>query len=254
MVRAGGEGLRNLLLVVARAPLSGFTKTRLGESIGMEAAAQLHLAFLEDIANRFFASELPVDGIARGWAYTPESFDFSRLVSSLSPAANLNSAAYIHQVGENLGERLTNLFAWSNEQGFERTVIMASDSPQLSPPVICDAFTALAGDDLVIGRVLDGGYYLVGSRGFTDILSHVPMSTPDAAQALIAAAGGRGLTVAELPEDFDIDDVVDLELLIERLKPDGCRAPATFKMLQRLGFIAQDPAESAPWVVQQSQP
>jgi rSAM/selenodomain-associated transferase 1 len=226
-----------LLLVVARAPEPGFTKTRLGKSIGMEAAARLHRAFLEDIANAFFATEWPVQHVSRGWAYTPEDYDFSTLIAQLSPAANQPLTVFVPQVGTHFGEKLTNLFGWATEHGFERTIIMASDSPQLLPKVVCDGFDALASHDMVIGRVVDGGYYLVGSRGFTDLLSHVPMSTSHAANALVQTATARHMTVAELPEEFDIDIAGDVALLVERLTSTPGLAPASCRMLKQLGFI-----------------
>ena len=57
-----------------------------------------------------------------------------------------------------------------------------------------------------MGRTLDGGYYLIGMRGFHDVLPGVPMSTVTAAEALAARAEGLGLRLAELPVTFDIDE------------------------------------------------
>ncbi|CAN5522941.1 TIGR04282 family arsenosugar biosynthesis glycosyltransferase [soil metagenome] len=240
----GRDQSRDLLLVVARAPIAGFSKTRLGTAIGMDAAALLHRAFLEDISEAFFASDLVLNGIARGWAYTPPSFDFQQFVSTFTLTEVTSPATFVCQVGENFGDRLTNLLAWSTAHAFQRTVIMASDSPQLEPSIVGDAFVALVDHDLVIGRVLDGGYYLVGSRGYTEILSHVPMSTPDAAQALVDEAVKQGLSVAELPRDFDVDVAADLDLLVRCLMPAGKRAPATFRMLQSLGLIDKSPGRT----------
>lgn len=203
--KAGGES--ELFLVVARAPAPGFTKTRLGDAIGMECAARLYLAFLQDIASSFFAQDSMPPGIARGWAFTPESFDFEAMLATL-PVPMDGTPFFIPQQGETLGERLTNLFRWAVEHGFERTVIMASDSPQLDPSVAVDALSALRGCDLVIGRTLDGGYYLVGSRGCSDVLTRVPMSTTNAAQALVEIASSDGLSVAELRADLDRKSVV----------------------------------------------
>ena len=114
---------------------------------------------------------------------------------------------------------------------------MATDSPQLDASVATDALAALRDCDLVIGRTLDGGYYLVGARGFTDILTRVPMSSTDAAQALADLATGEDLSVAELRGNFDVDTAADLELLIECLRRDTRRAPATYQALRHLGFL-----------------
>jgi glycosyltransferase A (GT-A) superfamily protein (DUF2064 family) len=87
-----------------------------------------------------------------------------------------------------------------------------------------------------MGRTLDGGYYLIGMRGFHDILSGVPMSTVTAAAALAARAEGLGLRLAELPVTFDIDEERDLEHLRRALAPAGACAPATWAALCRLGL------------------
>jgi glycosyltransferase A (GT-A) superfamily protein (DUF2064 family) len=124
------------------------------------------------------------------------------------------------------------------------TVLAASDSPHLSLAVVRVAFAVLEGGDVALGRTLDGGYYLIGMRGFHDVLSGVPMSTVTAADALVARASGLGLRIAELPQTFDVDTEDDLEHLRTALAPDGKAAPATWAALQRLG-LAEVPAASA---------
>jgi len=228
------SGRRALLLVITRAPIPGFAKTRLGETIGMEQAALLHRAFLTDIAHKFFAPGTLSDTIERGWAITPATYDFAALTRSLAPSVPVEKMVFVNQVGEGLGARLTNCFAWAAEHGHQDTVIMASDSPQLDPAIILQAFSELDLHDLVIGRVHDGGYYLVGQRGFSDVLSQVPMSTSNAAEALVETATARGLSVAELPHDLDVDVEQDLCLLYNRLLPDGREARATFEAIQDL--------------------
>jgi glycosyltransferase A (GT-A) superfamily protein (DUF2064 family) len=227
----------DLFLVVARAPLPGFTKTRLGKAIGMERAAELYLAFLQDVAVTFFAPDALPAGIARGWAFTPDSFDFRALVATFPGQPHHAAPLFIPQEGDSLGDRLTRLLRWAVDRGFERTVIMATDSPQLDASVAVDSLAALHDRDLVIGRTLDGGYYLVGASGFTDILTRVPMSTADAAQTLVDLAAEDGLSVGELRGDFDVDTAADLELLIECLRLDAWRAPATHAALRHLGYL-----------------
>ena len=91
---------------------------------------------------------------------------------------------------------------------------------------------------MAIGRVHDGGYYLVGVRGFHDVLRGVPMSTTGAADALCARARALDLRVAELPPTFDVDEAADLALLRRALAPDGASAPATWAALHRLGLVS----------------
>ena len=81
---------------------------------------------------------------------------------------------FVAQHGDGWDERQANILAWGHEQGYERTVLIGSDSPQLPFTVVSDAFAALLDHDVAMGRTLDGGYYLIGMRGFHDVLSRSP--------------------------------------------------------------------------------
>jgi uncharacterized protein len=224
----------NLLLIAAREPASGFTKTRLGETIGMERAATLYRAFLGDLAVRFAPSS---DAYQLAWAYTPSECDFRALIGNMNTRAALPPVHFVDQIGETWGERQTNLLRWGHDQGYARTVLIASDSPQLPRSIAVRAFEHLRTHDVTFGRVHDGGYYLIGVRGFHDVLSGVPMSTSSAADALVARVSELGLTHAELPCTFDIDVEDDLDLLIAALAPHGAAAPRTWHALHALGLI-----------------
>jgi uncharacterized protein len=143
----------------------------------------------------------------------------------------------VPQVGEDWGIRQTNLLRWGSEHGYARTVLTASDSPQMSRCAIDLAFKLLVDADVVIGRVHDGGYYLIGVQGFHDVLTGVPMSTRSAADALVDRAEAMGLRVAEVPGTFDVDVEADLDLLINLLNEQPGAARATLQALRALNLI-----------------
>ncbi len=224
------ERERNLFLIAARAPVPGQTKTRLGTDIGMERAARLYRAFLVDLASRFTPATGDDLGWDLGWAYTPAEADFPAILTDLGcpPPAGVR---FVGQQGDGWGERQRNLLRWGHDRGYGRTVLVASDSPHLPRSTPALAFAALAENEVVLGRVLDGGYYLIGLRGFHDVLAGVPMSTGDAADALVARSAALGLRVAELPTTFDVDEAADLARLRRFLAPDVDAAPATWAAL-----------------------
>ena len=141
------------------------------------------------------------------------------------------------QQGNGLAARLTNLFQWAVARGYRRTVIMATDSPHLECAVVAESFAALDGHEVVLGRTVDGGYYLIGLRGVHDVLAGAPLSTGQEADDLVARSAALGLRVAELAPSFDVDELADLRRLREALAPDGSLAPATWCALQRLGLL-----------------
>jgi glycosyltransferase A (GT-A) superfamily protein (DUF2064 family) len=237
------EAGRGLLLIAAREPAPGMAKTRLGATIGMARAAALYAAFLVDLAARFTPCQDEDWGFDVGWAFTPADVDFASVLQRIGCDPLPPTVRFVAQQGDGWDVRQTNILAWGYEQGYERTVLIGSDSPQLPFAVVHDAFAALVDHDVAMGRTLDGGYYLIGMRGFHDVLSGVPMSTISAADALAARTRDLGLRLAELLVTFDIDEEHDLEHLRLALGPDGGRAPATWAALRRLG-LANLPSEN----------
>lgn len=235
MIRSGQQ--ENVLMIAARAPIPGQTKTRLGKALGMERAAALYRAFLRDLADRFerSVSDDP-GGFDLAWTYSPPEHDFRPELEALTGRASPPGARFVAQDGPDWSIRQTNLLRWSHDQGYKRCVLMASDSPHLPVSTAHDAFSTLATSDVVIGRVRDGGYYLIGMRGFHDILTNVAMSTASAADGVIAEAERLGLSVGELPETFDIDEAADLDALLGVLAADPDLCPATRGALSRLGL------------------
>lgn len=221
----------NLLLIAARAPVPGQTKTRLGATIGMSNAADLYRAFLRDLVERFMTGSPSYD---IGWAYTPESHPFHTTIAHLNPTIDPGCVHFVQQEGDDWATRQAHLLRWGAEQGYESTVLTASDSPQMTRAMVDDAFDALETSDVVVGLVNDGGYYLVGVRGSHDVVSGVPMSTSSASDALIRQAQARGLRVATIASTFDIDVEQDLDLLAELCASDPFAAPETCRTLRDL--------------------
>ena len=230
----------DLLIIGAKMPLPGLAKTRLGASLTHGVAARLYEAFLADVARRFAlaADDLGYD---LAWGFTPADADFAGLIAGLVPDAPVPDH-FVPQDGPDWGVRQVNLLRWGSEHGYARTVLIASDSPQLQPEVAAAAFTALHGHDVAMGRVHDGGYYLIGCRGFHDIITGAPMSTAEAADALATRAAELSLALAELPPSFDIDVTDDLATLVAALRTDGAAAPATWRALNELGLVPEPEA------------
>lgn len=227
---------KNILMIAARAPIPGQTKTRLGNALGMERAAELYRAFLRDLADRFEGamSEHP-GAFDLAWAHSPPEHDFRPELERLTERESPPAVRFVAQDGPDWGSRQANLLRWGRDQGYARSVLMASDSPHLPLSTALDAFALLDAHDIVIGRVRDGGYYLIGMRGFHDVLANVAMSTASAADGVVLAAHRIGLSVGELVETFDIDEEADLAALTDLLdvQPDLC--PATRAALTLLG-------------------
>lgn len=214
------------LLVVAKQPAAGQTKTRLCPPLDGLMAAALYEGFLCDTLGLM----RQVEGVRRVIGYLPEDAD--GYFRALAPDMGLTP-----QRGVDLGERLANLLGDAFEGGASQAVVMDSDSPNLPVAYLRAAFAALASPaDVVLGPCEDGGYYLIGlKRPAPRLLRDVAMSTPTVVQDTLAIAAELGLHTALLPTWYDVDTVAELARLKRELHtaPAEC-CPATRQILAQL--------------------
>lgn len=214
------------LVIVARYPQAGTTKTRLARSLGDEETVRLYRAFLTDLASRFAGQA----GYDLHWAYTPAGVDYKAFLAELAPSL-VRHMRFFPQEGDGLGKRLHNAFRQTYAQGYERTVLIGSDSPQLSADTIIEASRALDRVGVVLGPAEDGGYYMIAMRRPHDVFHDIPMSTDAVLRMTVELALRQGLEVSLQETLFDIDELSDLARLAQLLRADASLAPATAALL-----------------------
>jgi len=200
---------KNALIVVAKRPAPGNTKTRLSPPLSPEQASALYECFLFDTLDQI----RQVDGVERAIAYLPA--DARDYFHRLAPDFQL-----IQQEGPDLGARLDHALTSYLSRGYAHAVIMDSDSPTLPAPYLSQAFLTLSdGAQVVLGPCEDGGYYLIGcSQPVPRLLREVRMSTPTVAADTIALANEEGLHLTQLPTWYDVDDGESLVRLAEEIE------------------------------------
>ena len=238
--------MRDALYIAAKAPRPGLVKTRLGRTVGHEAAARLYGAFLRDLGARFGAAAGRL-GCSLGWYVAPADAwgDIAPLVRR--PGRGRWPACVLGQGAGDWTERQRALFAGAPGRGEGRVVLVASDSPQLSVDAVAAAFRQLDRHNLVLGPVLDGGYYLIGMRGWHDVLGGIAMSTDTVLRDITARARMLGLSVGWVAPTFDIDEVGDLRHLRRLLphRPDLAATRAALATLDRERAGAPSPPPRA---------
>jgi uncharacterized protein len=198
---------RNTLLVVAKQPVPGQTKTRLCPPLSFAQAAELYECFLRDTLDVM----RQVNGVHCVIGFLPE--DAQSYFGQLAPDMEL-----ISQFGASLGERLDHLLSRVLMNGSQRAVVMDSDSPTLPVEYISQAFNQLSHTDVVLGPTRDGGYYLIGMKQpQSHLLRQVQMSTPHVLVDTLALAESTGLTVSLSPTWHDVDTITDLYQLDEEI-------------------------------------
>lgn len=213
------------LVVMAKAPRPGMVKTRLAQSLPVEAVTELYRCLLDDTM-ALVRSLDTVDVAIMCPASDVE--DLTRLSRSV--------AGVVAQKGEGLAAGLTSVFAHFAEPGGQCVVAFNSDSPHLPPSVLEKAFEALTMHDVVVGPTHDGGYYLVGAKAaYPFLFDGDGMGTRGALEALLARARGLQLSVGFTDPFYDIDVESDLTRLAAELRLAPARAPRTAAWLKEWG-------------------
>lgn len=113
----------------------------------------------------------------------------------------------------NLGQRLHKVYS-ELLQIHDNVILIGSDSPQLTTDVIYRSIELLKSHDFVVGRALDGGFYLFAGKREIDssVWLNVSYSVPTTANELIQQLDPISKP-AELEVSFDVDEAEDLAKL-----------------------------------------
>lgn len=190
------------VLVVAKAPVPGSVKTRLGVSIGDRAAAQVAAAALADT--------LMVASAAAGSAncHLALAGDLGGAVDRERIRDLLCGWTVTEQRGGDFAARLVNAHA---DAGLGDVVQIGMDTPQVTPELLIAAARSLADHDVALGPADDGGWWALARRDPAVVrgLGTVPMSTPSTYALTWGALAATGASVAMLPGLRDVDTLAD---------------------------------------------
>ena len=178
------------LLVIAKAPVAGRSKTRLCPPCTPAQAAALAEAALRDtllavLATPVVRRVLVLDGAPGAWL--PAGFEL------------------VAQRGHGLAERLAAAF----EDALAPALLIGMDAPQVTPEQLSAGLDALrAGAPAVLGPAPDGGYWAIGLQAADRrVFAGVPMSHADTGvrqRERLAALGRAPVLLAPLR---DIDEI-----------------------------------------------
>ena len=193
------------LIIFTRLPVPGKSKTRLLPVLKPEEAADLHRIMTEktiELVKRFCNEKChPVIYFTGGSMKQAEKWLGSEIPIKKQPEGNL-------------GERMSSAFRDAINEGAEKVALIGTDCPGLNETILDEAFKILEEKNVVMGPAMDGGYYLVGTRGyFPDIFRDIPWGTSDVFKMTLAKIRKAGLSHTALTPLRDIDRPEDLDLL-----------------------------------------
>uniref|UniRef100_B8HVI6 Glycosyltransferase n=1 Tax=Cyanothece sp. (strain PCC 7425 / ATCC 29141) TaxID=395961 RepID=B8HVI6_CYAP4 len=192
------------VLLFVKVPQPGRVKTRLAEAIGIDHATQLYQTFGLDLLN--LLRQLPADLLIY---YTPVGAE-ATLQAWLG-----REWPYYAQVGEDLGARLTAAFSHAFALGYQRAIVLGSDSPDIPLAYLQEALEVLQHHQVAIGPTRDGGYYTIGfsaANFLPQAFSGIAWSTETVFDRTLERLKAH-TAVHILPPWYDVDTLADLEQL-----------------------------------------
>jgi uncharacterized protein len=190
-------GKKKALLVFQKNAILGKVKTRLAESVGEEKAF--------DIYKKLVSVTYTEVARLKGIDVIPFFSDYPEPL----PIPLHNSPSRQIQSGQDLGQRMSNAFAWAFSKGYDRVGIIGTDCPELKHDIIRDGIEQLENFDFCIGPAYDGGYYFLAMRDFHPwIFENIAWSSPTVLDETLALAKGRekSFSLLEILRDIDTED------------------------------------------------
>lgn len=192
------------LIIMAKEPRVGSTKTRLCPPLTFEEAAKFYEALLLDTIE--LASSL--DKIDLAVAVTPP--DSVPYFEQVSPEDTILVPVDCEDIGQCLNIVLAHLL----RMGYSKAMALNSDGPSLPGEYIRQAVTRLENHDLVFGPSEDGGYYLVGLKETCDqVFTDIDWSTSRVLKQSLKKCERLELQVDLLLPWYDVDTAKDIERL-----------------------------------------
>lgn len=220
------------IIVFAREPLPGRTKTRLIARLGAAGAAALADAFVRDAlakARRIRSGGIVIAGAA------PRGAKQSTYFRALERRYRVGLA---DQGSGTLGARMRRALRPYAEGG---AVLFGTDTPSLPARLLARSVAMLRASPLVLGPSLDGGYYLVGVRGaMPDIFGGIEWGTGNVLSRTIARLERHGDRLSLGPSWYNVDRPDDLALLavhLDRSAKARQACPATVRVMRKLGVL-----------------
>jgi rSAM/selenodomain-associated transferase 1 len=202
------------ILVFARAPVAGATKTRLIPLLGATGDAALHTRL---VTHALATARTAAPARIELWCAPDAAHPF------LQSAAAAQDATLHVQRGDNLGDRMAHALADALQRS-TYALCIGTDCPALHARHLHDAAAALNdGSDAVFAPTEDGGYALIGlASARRQLFDNIDWGGPQVMAQTRTRLGELGLRWHELDTLWDVDRPEDvLRLQQSGLLPDA---------------------------------
>jgi glycosyltransferase A (GT-A) superfamily protein (DUF2064 family) len=126
------------------------------------------------------------------------------------------------QIGNSLGERLSNSIAAVFQAGFEQVLVIGTDTPDISRDLLQKAAQQISQTQATLGASKDGGAYLIGfhqAQFDKTNFSNLEWESDTAFDALVDYFATQGTAIYSTKTLQDIDSFYDLMQFLKRSTP-----------------------------------
>ena len=190
---------KEVLSIFVKNLIPGTVKTRLAVDLGMDLAMEIYKELVGITAEVTDVLKLNKCVYYSEYIESHDQFDDAKYQKHI-------------QEGKNLGQRMQNCFYDAFELGFDKMILIGSDTPDITDKIISQGFAALDKHDVVIGPAQDGGFYLIGMKEpHENLLNKQAYGHDEVLNELLDEIEDRDLSVFKLPTLIDIDVKDDLK-------------------------------------------
>ena len=196
---------KNLVILFVKEPKLGFVKTRLAKNCGDRFALGLYLLFVEDLISTLQNGKND---------FNLCGYPDLKLINKI-----FGDFGNFMQVDGDLGIKMQFAFEEKFAQGYEKIVLIGSDTPHITNELIEDAFDKLELNDAVLGPSKDGGYYLIAfhkNSFYPKVFKDISWSTEKVLKQTLQKLNTRQVYL--LQELNDIDNLNDLKDFYENFQ------------------------------------
>lgn len=143
--------MSDTLIIFAKNPELGKTKTRIGKKLGDEVALAIYYKLIHQ--TQVVTQDLKVNKVVYYSDFIDKEDSWDNNVYSKK-----------RQLNSDLGERMYQACKNEIDEGASKVVLIGTDIYSLTTEIIIKAFDQLDEHDIVLGPAKDGGYYLIGMR------------------------------------------------------------------------------------------
>ncbi|WP_200975030.1 TIGR04282 family arsenosugar biosynthesis glycosyltransferase [Echinicola sp. 20G] len=188
------------IIIFQKNPEPGKVKTKLGEVIGSEKAAEVYEYLLKNTHE--VVEKYPADV----FVYFQDEVDDRFL---------LNNHYHLSLQGQgNIAEKMEQAFAEVLGKGYQKVVIIGSDCLELNADILDEAFEALSYQDLVVGPAQDGTFYLLGMKElYSELFRDKDWEVQSVVSEILSDAKSLKLNVHKMRMLFDVEQYEDLKSL-----------------------------------------